>query len=94
MTTTTTPPANPFSFPHVAIPSLRAVLEGSILPLTHTLAGCLAVTDDAVTKDYHDEDVPLHIWTVRSNNLHDAYEAHERGDNAEALAALRRVWAV
>lgn len=88
---TTTQTSSP-SFDHVAIPSLRAVLEGSILPLTHTLAACLAVTDDAVGKDYHNEDVPLRVWTARANNLHDAYEAHERGDNAEALAALRRVW--
>lgn len=82
------------TFDHVAIPSLRAVLEGSILPLTHTLAACLAVTDDAVGKDYHNEDVPLRVWTARANNLHDAYEAHQQGNNVEALAALRRVWSV
>jgi cephalosporin-C deacetylase-like acetyl esterase len=81
-------------FDHVTIPSLRDVLEGRILPMTHTLAGCLAVTSAALEQDAQNEDVPFAVLDAREQALEIAYDAHENGDNQTTLDALRRCWSV
>jgi hypothetical protein len=82
------------NFAHVAIPTLRDVLEGNIIAGTNILAGCLAVTAAAVEADIGNEDVDYVTLDARRDALNAAYAAHKTGNNAGTLEALRRCWSI
>ena len=82
------------AYDHVTNPTLRAVLEGRIAPMTNTLGGCIDVTFEALGFDLGNHDIPYDVRNARHDAADAAIAAFNDGDNAAALDALRRYWSV
>jgi len=93
MTTETTTPTIP-SFAHVTHPTLRAVLEGALLPMPSILAPCVSMTIAAVRLDAHNDDIGFALLVARASAAGEAHAALEADEANATLDALRRFWSM
>ena len=81
-------------FSHVENDTLRAVLEGSIAPMSNTLWGCVEITLEAWTADCSQTLVSYSVIAARHDAVDDAVDAYNNDDIDQCLAALRRYWSI
>ena len=93
MTTETITPTIP-SFAHVTHPTLRAVLEGTLLPMPSILAPCVRETLMAALRDCADGEVDFNLMLNRSLMAAQAQAALEADEADATLDALRRFWSM
>ena len=89
MTTETIP-----SFAHVTHPTLRAVLEGTLLPMPSILAPCVSMTIAAVRLDAYNDDIGFALLSARADAAGEAHAALEADEANATLDALRRFWSM
>jgi hypothetical protein len=99
MTTETITPITPItptipSFTHVIDPTLRAVLEGTLLPMPSILAPCVSMTIAAVRLDAHNDDIGFALLAARANAAGEAAAALTANEVDATLDALRRFWSM
>lgn len=82
------------SFSHVQNDTLRAVLEGTIAPMTITLGGCLDITFEALSEDARDQLIEPTVVDARHDAADEAVAAYNDGDNEQCLDALRKYWSI
>ena len=84
--------AHELSFPNVADPNVRRVLEASS-PSTEDVLNALRLTQEHVERDKHDEDVPEDVHAERAHACEMASHAfHERWDVLATVHFLRACW--
>jgi len=81
-------------FSHVENDTLRAVLEGSIAPMTNTLGSCVDITFDALMDDIGNTLISYSVIAARHDAADDAVDAYNNDDIDQCLAALRRYWSI
>lgn len=81
-------------FSHVENDTLRAVLEGSIAPMSNTLWGCVEITLDAILDDINNPLISYSVFGARHDAADDVVDAYNNDDIDQCLAALRRYWSI
>lgn len=76
---------------HIAVPEVRAALEGQ--PDSDKLQAALAASEDALAADLDDENVSDRSYRIREDALRRADEAWQACDLGSMQAALRFMWA-
>lgn len=82
------------TYPHVANPSLRALLAGDTAPTRKALRTALDYSSICITRDARNTSIPFAVVNARQAALEHAEDAFDDADYEACLTHLRNLWSV